>query len=334
MDRDRPAGPTTVPSIVGLDLQDPPFSVLWPHAGEGIPMPQDVSFRPASDEHWASLRYEVPLSPRKQDRSLRASVKQWVNDWWPPTCPDLPLRDKGELLWVPACSDVSDPADPTWWVAGLHHHGNPGLSGHMAGTNIEISLPERLWPTDPLVKRFLSRFKVIARGPVSWYKRAYHPHRDIPDRGWGDGIVANLDWSPWFAAPEHLDAPPPDLLAAHLLPPRWHPDATGARSNPRLGHHERQWVVVDRHTGDPLLWARATPLTTRHRHPLLVQVDARYRLDWEETPVGWVGSLDPEHGHHVVLLERGDLRIEAWVGLAAGLKRRDAALVVDRAFHG
>ncbi len=333
MRRARPGKRSPLPTEIGLDLDDPPFSVLWPHPGEGISRPENVSYRHANDEHWASLRYEVPLSTRKGDGEPAANVKQWVNDWWPPTCPDLPLRDKGQVLWVPPCSEVPRAPRPALWVAGLHHHGTPGLSATLAGTNMEISLPEHLLPTDPLVKRLISRFTLLAQANPSWYQRAYHPHRDIPDRGWGDGIVANLDWAPWFAAPEHPDCPPPDLLANHMLPPTWNTDATGARSNPRLGHHERQWVVVDKTTGDPVLWARATPLATRHRHPLVVQVDARYRLDWEETPVGWAGSLDAKHGHHVVLLERGELRIEAWIGLAAGLDRRAAAQIVDQAFQ-
>jgi hypothetical protein len=330
MSRTRPPRANPFPPLEGLDLQRPPFSILWPQGGPDAPGPRNVSYRQATDEHWASLRYEIPLID--EDGPL-ISLKQWVNDWWPPTCPDLPMRDRGRLIWVPPCTENPDPPKPTWWVAGLHHHGTPGLSAHIAGTNIEVSLPESLLPHDPLVRSFLSRLRLIAQATPSWYKRAYHPHRDIPDRGWGDGLVASLDWAPWFAAPEHPDSPPPDLLASHLLPPNWHTDATGARSNPRLGHHERQWVVVDKDTGDPLLWARATPLSTRHRHPLLVRVDARYRLEWEETPVGWAGSLDPEHGHHVVLLERGDLRIEAWVGLAAGMDRRQAAHTVDRAFQ-
>lgn len=316
----------------GLDISRPPFSLVWLEPGRGLGAPQNVSYRPATDEHWASLRYEVPISRR--DPELKATVKQWVNDWWPPTCPDIPLSDKGHILWVPKCSEVSSPQVPPLWVAGMHHRGTPGLSAHMGGTNVDIALPERLLPGDPVVRRLLSRLTVAVQGPVSWLERAYHPHRDIPDRGWGDGLVASVDWAPWFAAPEHPDCPPPDLLNNHLLPPTWRADATGARANPRLDHSERQWVAVESTTGDPMLWARATPLATRHRHPLLVQVDARYRLDWEETPVGWAGSLDPEHGHHVVLLERGGLRIESWVSLAARLTRREAAQVVDRAFNG
>lgn len=314
----------------GLDLSHPPFSVIWLAPGHGIGPPQDLSYRPATDEHWASLHYQVPISQR--DPELKAVVKQWVNDWWPPTCPDIPLRDKGQILWVPACSELQSPPRPPLWVAGTHHQGTAGLCAHIAGTNVDIVLPERILPTDPLVRQMLSRFHVAEQGPISWYERAYHPHRDIPDRGWGDGLVASVDWAPWFAAPEHPDSPPPDLLDDQRLPPGWHADATGARANPRLDHSERQWVIVDEQTGDPLLWARATPLGTRHRHPLLVQVDGRYRLDWEETPVGWTGSLDPTQGHHVVLLERGGLRIEAWVSLAARMTRREAAQIVDRAF--
>jgi hypothetical protein len=316
----------------GLDLSRAPFSILWPEPEGDRFLARNSSFRPATDEHWASLRYEVVMAPGEGEEELIAVVKEWVNDWWPPTCPDLPLRDKGHLLWSPSCADIPDPAPATTWVGGLHHHGAPGLSAHILGTNIEVALPQQLLPGDPLVRAFLSRFRVLARGPVSWYRRAYHPHRDVPDRGWGDGLVARLDWAPWEAAPEHPNVPPPDILVADRLPVDWRADATGARANPRLAHSERQWVVVHQKSGDPVLWGRATPLKSRQRHPLLVQVDGRYRLDWEETPVGWAGSLDPERGHHVVLLERDDLRIEAWVGLAAGLTRSGAAQVVDKIF--
>lgn len=325
------ASPVAVLRARGLDLARPPFSVLWPHPDGDAFRVRSVSFRPASEEHWASLRLEVVLGD-EPDEVLVAVVKQWVNDWWPPTCPDLPLRDRGQLLWVPACADTPGAAPPAWWVGGLHHHGTPGVTAHVLGTNVEVELPAQLLPGDPLVRRFLSRLRVLARGPTSWYRRAYHPHRDVPDRGWGDGLVARLDWAPWDAAPEHPDAPPPDLLRADRLPATWRADATGARANPRLRHGERQWVVVDRRSGDPVLWGRATPLRSRQRHPLLVQVDGRYRLDWDETPVGWAGSLDAQHGHHVVLLERGELRVEAWVGLAARLARPAAAQVTDRIF--
>lgn len=313
-----------------IPLEDPPFSLLWPIAGNGVAEPEQVSFRRASDDHWASLRFVVPVP--KHFPGAEIVVKQWVNDWWPVTCPDLPMRSRGSLRWVPACADTPGALGPTWWVAGLDHHGAQGVSGHLAGTNVELRLPDAMDATAEAVSQLLSRFTLVAPGPTSWYERAFHVRRDIPERGWGDGLVTRLDWSPWASAPEHPGCPAPDLLAPHALPDGWLVDATGARANPRLDHHERQWVVVREQTGDPLLWARAVPLASRHRVPLIIRLDGRYRLDWDETPVGWAGSLDPAHGHHVILLERGGLRIEVWVGLAAGLDRDRAALAANRAF--
>lgn len=315
----------------GFALDRLPFTLFWVRS-QSEPerfCPTEVSFRAADEERWASLRYRVPLG---LEGTADAVVKQWVNDWWPPTCPDLPLRDRGVLRWIPPCAETPSAPRPAWWVAGQDYHGTQGLTAHLEGTNVEVRLPDGVHPDHPVVNELLSRFSRVGRGPASWFERAYHPHRDLPDRGWGDGLVSGLDWSPWAAAPEHPDCPPPDLLQPDALSEDWVTDATGARTNPRLDHRERQWVVADRTTGDPLLWARAVPLASRHRHPLLVRVDARYRLDWEETPVGWVGSLDPAHGHHVVLLERGDLRIEVWVGLHARCDRNAAAKLVDRAF--
>lgn len=317
-------------AATGLDLDRPPFSVLWPEPlSDGRFEPREASFRPATDDHWASLRLVVPV-PHVYD-GAEVVVKEWVNDWWPPPCPDLPLRDRGTLRWVPGCADVPG-TEATWWVAGLDHHGTPGLATHRHGTNVEVRLPDGMDAMGPDTAELLSRLALVARGPVSWFQRAFHPHRDIPERGWGEGIMTGLDWSPWASAPEHPECPAPDLFAPDRLPDGWMVDATGARENPRHDHYERQWVVVQRKTGNPLMWARAVPLTSRARHPLVVRADSRYRLDWDETPIGWAGSLHPRHGHHVVLLERGDLRIEVWIGLAAGLDRDRAALVADKAF--
>lgn len=316
----------------GLDLDDLPFTLFWVRSQSEADRftPVDVSFRPADEERWASLRYRIPLTEIYPGAD--ATVKQWVNDWWPPPCPDLPLRTRGRLRWIPPSAETPSAPRPSWWVSGLDHHGTQGLTAHLGGTNVEVRLPDGVPPDHPVVSELVSRFSRLGRGPVSWYARAYHPHRDIPDRGWGDGLVTDLDWAPWAAAPEHANCPAPDLLQPRHLPHGWTADATGARNNPRLDHRERQWVVIDGDSGDPLLWARAVPLTSRHRHPLLARVDARYRLDWEETPVGWAGSLDPRHGHHVVLLERGDLRIEVWVGLHAALDRAAAAALADKIF--
>lgn len=316
------------------DLADVPFSVVWPADDPGADAlhgpPEQVSLRPADDQHWASLRYVLPVPDLGPEAEI--VVKLWVNDWWPPTCPDLNLRDRGALQWIPGCADYDDAAGPAWWVAGLDYHGERGLSAHLHGTNVEVRLPDALPPDDPRTRAILSRLRLVHQGPVSWYTRAYHPHRDVPDRGSGDGLIAGLDWSPWFAAPEHPGCPAPDLVHADALPADWRLDATGARVNRRLDHAERQWVVVHAGTGNPLVWARAMPMTSQHRHPLLVRVDARYRLDWEETPLGWAGSLHADHGHHVVLLERGELRYEVWFGLHAACTRGEAAVLADRLF--
>lgn len=307
--------------------QDTPFSVFWPDGADV----REVSYRPASDQHWPSLRLTFPM-PGFDNSEAEVVVKQWVNDWWPPTCPDLNLRDKGRVWWVPAESDVRRAAGPTWWVAGQDHHGVAGLAGHLWGTNVEVRLPDGLLLDHPAVPRLLSRLTLVRRGSPSWLARSYHPHRDVPDRGWGDGLVTGLEWAPWLEAPEHPRCPAPDLLRPDALPREWRPDATGARENRRIGHVERQWVAVETRRGEPVVWARAVPMMTRHPHPLLHRADGRYRLEWEETPVGWAGSLDPRYGHHVVLLERGELRLEVWFGLHADLDRRQAAIMADRLF--
>lgn len=306
------------------------FVLVGPGKSSGWTI-RDATLRGESPQHHSTLRYFL-----EDGNGARLRVKQYFNDWWIPTVPDISFRKPGRPLVF---------GDQVAFV-GRDYRRNPALCGHRFGTAIEFSVEERganenawvefeagdadhpvwtggfwndLTPLDPPAAIEARKVTYAARNYWNRWGRTAAPwdSTEICSLRWEEPNTALLHRAAWAVAADSWAAVPGTI------------DSLGTRTGP-FGD-EVQGVFRDPMTLNCSAWMRVLRRPPGPWRPLLDASEVN-RPSWEKRTLGGRplerATMDPAVGNWFYAWRQGDRTYEVHLRARAGLTgdRADAMM--------